>query len=128
MFENLGWPEIILLVLVGLFIFGPEKLPKAISDGMRFIRNVRQMAANATSDLGREMGKDIQLEDLHPKTFIRKHVLSDEDQSLFRNQAEDLKRELNEALRDPRKDPSWEAPAPVAEQSPVRRRFDTEAT
>ena len=39
------------------------------------------MARNATSDLSRELGTDIQLEDLHPKTFIRKHLLSEEDEA-----------------------------------------------
>ncbi|WP_211256528.1 twin-arginine translocase TatA/TatE family subunit, partial [Actinoalloteichus caeruleus] len=26
MFENIGWPELFVLLLVGLFIFGPERL------------------------------------------------------------------------------------------------------
>ncbi|GIG58321.1 hypothetical protein Lfu02_26930 [Longispora fulva] len=133
MFENLGWMEIVVLVLVGLFIFGPEKLPKAINDGLKFVRNVRAMATNATSDLSREIGTDIKLEDLNPKTFIRKHVLSDEDQSLFRNHAEDLRRELNDALKDPRKDVRMDEYVPVVAETPAStepraRKFDADAT
>lgn len=79
MFSNLSWYEIAIVLLVALFIFG-DKLPKAISDGLRMLRNLRRMARNATADLSRELGTDIQLEDLHPKTFIRKHVLSEADQ------------------------------------------------
>jgi sec-independent protein translocase protein TatB len=82
--ENLGGWEFIVIILVGLFIFGPDRLPKAISDGMRMLRNVRQMARNATGDLSRELGTDIQLEDLHPKTFLRKHVLSEDDEAALR--------------------------------------------
>ncbi len=92
MFNNLGWPEIVVLLLLGMFIFGPDKLPKAISDGVQMLRQVRRMAANATSDLSRELGTDIQLEDLHPKTFIRKHLLSEEDEQALRRPIEQLYR------------------------------------
>jgi sec-independent protein translocase protein TatB len=78
-FSNLNWPEIVLLLLLALFIFG-ERLPQAITSGLRMLRNLRRMAQNATGDLSRELGTDIRLEDLHPKTFIRKHVLSEADQ------------------------------------------------
>jgi len=82
--ENIGGWELLLMILVGLFIFGPDKLPKAISDGVQMLRQLRQMARNATGDLSRELGTDIQLEDLHPKTFLRKHVLSEEDEAALR--------------------------------------------
>ena len=55
-----------------------------ISDGLRMVRNLRNMARNATGDLSRELGTDIQLEDLHPKAFIRKHLLSEEDEQAIR--------------------------------------------
>ncbi|MDG4822641.1 preprotein translocase subunit TatB [Asanoa sp. WMMD1127] len=83
MFENLNWWEIGLLLLVALLIFG-DKLPNVISDGLRMVRNLRRMASNATGDLSRELGTDIQLEDLHPKAFIRKHLMSEEEQESLR--------------------------------------------
>jgi sec-independent protein translocase protein TatB len=82
-FDNLNWWEIGALLLVALLIFG-DRLPNVISDGLRMIRNLRNMARNATNDLSRELGTDIQLEDLHPKTFIRKHLLSEEDEAALR--------------------------------------------
>ena len=83
MFENLNWWEIGALLLLALLIFG-DRLPKVISDGLRMLRNLRDMARNATGDLSRELGTDIQLEDLHPKAFIRKHLLSEEDEQAIR--------------------------------------------
>ncbi|MGC4804587.1 preprotein translocase subunit TatB [Micromonospora sp. DT233] len=83
MFENLNWWEIVALLLLALLIFG-ERLPNVISDGLRMVRNLRAMARNATGDLSRELGTDIQLEDLHPKAFIRKHLLSEEDEQAIR--------------------------------------------
>ena len=79
MFENLNWWEIGALLMLALLIFG-DRLPVVIGDGLRMIRNLRNMARNATGDLSRELGTDIQLEDLHPKAFIRKHLLSEEDE------------------------------------------------
>ncbi|WP_229402745.1 preprotein translocase subunit TatB [Micromonospora okii] len=83
MFENLNWWEIGALLLLALLIFG-DRLPAVIGDGLRMIRNLRSMARNATTDLSRELGTDIQLEDLHPKAFIRKHLLSEEEEQAIR--------------------------------------------
>ena len=89
MFSNLNFWEFGALILLALFIFGPERLPKVISDGVRFLRNVRTMARNATNDLSRELGTEVRLEDLHPKAFIRKHLLSEEEEAQLRRPFED---------------------------------------
>lgn len=83
MLDNLNWWEIAALLLLALLIFG-DRLPNVINDGLRMVRNLRAMARNATGDLSRELGTDIQLEDLHPKAFIRKHLLSEEDEQAIR--------------------------------------------
>jgi len=103
LFENLNWWEIGALLMLALLIFG-ERLPKVISDGLRMLRGLRAMAQNATSDLGRELGTDIQLQDLHPKAFIRKHLLSEEDEEALRKPLQglldDVKSDLNGVKRD----------------------------
>ncbi len=96
MFENLGWMEIAALALLGLFILGPERLPKAIADGARLLRTVRTMARNATSELREELGTDIELEDLHPKTFVRKHLLSEDDEQALTKPLRDAMRDFDE--------------------------------
>lgn len=83
MLENLNWWEISALLLLALLIFG-DRLPHVIADGLRMLKNLRKMARNATGDLSRELGTDIQLEDLHPKAFIRKHLLSEEEEEAIR--------------------------------------------
>jgi sec-independent protein translocase protein TatB len=88
-FENLNWWEIGALLLLALLIFG-ERLPKVIGDGLRMLRGLRAMAQNATNDLSRELGTDIQLQDLHPKAFIRKHLLSEEDEASIRKPLQGL--------------------------------------
>lgn len=85
MLDNLGGMEIVVLLLVALFIIGPERLPKVLQSVRNGIRKVRRMASNATADISREVGHDIDITDLHPKTFIRKHVLSEADEEALKN-------------------------------------------
>jgi sec-independent protein translocase protein TatB len=143
MFENLNWWEIGALLLLALLIFG-ERLPKVIGDGLRMLRGLRAMAQNATSDLSRELGTDIQLQDLHPKAFIRKHLLSEEDEAAIRKPLqglfEDVKQDLNgvrdeiasvATKADPRTPLETPAPGAVAPAEPSKAlggRFDLDAT
>jgi sec-independent protein translocase protein TatB len=103
MFENLNWWEIVALLMLALLIFG-ERLPKVIGDGLRMLRGLRAMAQNATTDLSRELGTDIQLQDLHPKAFIRKHLLSEDDEQAIRKPLqglfEDVKSDINGVKAD----------------------------
>jgi sec-independent protein translocase protein TatB len=121
--------EIIGLALLGLFIFGPDRLPKVIADGMRLLRGLRTMARNATSDLSRELGTDVRIEDLHPKTFIRKHLLSEEDEANLRRPFDDVARDVRGIASDVdgglRRRPTDDLP-----EQPGRHRdlYDTDAT
>jgi sec-independent protein translocase protein TatB len=136
--ENLdGW-KLLVLALLGIFIFGPDKLPKAISDGVRMLRTVRDMARNATGDLSRELGTDIQLEDLHPKTLIRKHLLSEEDERALRKPLEDLYQDVQSDLKGISNEvksvtESVNSPSTAAVSSPTpvmarQHAFDADAT
>ena len=73
-----GW-KIGLLLLLGIFLFGPERLPKIVGDALRIVRVARRMARDAAADVSREIGVDLSVEDLHPKTFLRKHLLGPDD-------------------------------------------------
>ena len=129
MFSNLNWWEIMGLALLGLFIFGPERLPKVIGDGARMLRGLRNMARSATNDLSRELGTDVSLEDLHPKTFIRKHLLSEEEEAQLRRPFDDLSRDMRTITSDVnsvgRSGPS--TPADQAPDSGRHRRDDYDA-
>jgi len=72
--------EFLGLAVVALLVLGPDKLPKFAADAARFIRQVRRMANTAREDVRRELGPELQgisLDDLNPKTALRKHVLDD---------------------------------------------------
>lgn len=95
MFDINGW-EFLVLILLGLFIFGPERLPKLVGDAARTIRQLRAMARNATSELSESLGTEVALEDLNPKTFVRKHLLSEEDERVLRRPFEDAFAQIRE--------------------------------
>lgn len=128
MFDNLNVWEFGALLLLALLIFG-ERLPKVISDGMRMLRNLRAMATNATGDLSRELGTDIRLEDLNPKTFMRKHLLSEEDEAALRKPLQglfdDVKSDANQIKHAVDLDTPIDKPA--TSSSPATRTYD-EAT
>lgn len=128
MLDNLGWAEILGLLLVALFVLGPERLPKVIGDVLRGLRKLRQMARNATSDLSRELGTDVQLEDLHPKTFLRKHVLSEEDEELLKRPLTDLYSDVTEVAKEADLRGPTDTGADTGSNGHKPARFDADAT
>ncbi|GAA1277782.1 hypothetical protein GCM10009677_34830 [Sphaerisporangium rubeum] len=77
---GLGWAEVLALVVIALLVLGPEKLPQAAAQAGRALRQIRQMATNARNDLQDNLGPEFanfDPTDLHPKNFVRKHLLSD---------------------------------------------------
>ena len=122
MLDNISGWEIGALLLIAFLIFG-DRLPTVISDGLRMLRNLRDMARNATGDLSRELGTDIRLEDLHPKTLIRKHLLSEEDEAALRKPLQGIYHDLRSDLtgvRDELKDAASAADPRSAVRSVVR--------
>jgi sec-independent protein translocase protein TatB len=83
---DVGAPEMVALVILAIVIFGPEKLPKMIGDVVRTLRKFREFSSSARADLKKELGpefQDMHLEDLNPKTFVRKNLMGDGDGDEF---------------------------------------------
>jgi sec-independent protein translocase protein TatB len=74
---DVGAPELLLLVVIAVILFGPEKLPEFARKAARLIRYVRNLAGNAQQQLSQELGTDVDLRDLNPKAFVQKHLLDD---------------------------------------------------
>src|SRR3954451_6168359 len=83
MFGQLGWGEILVILLVGLFVFGPERLPGVARDAGKMLRQLRAMANGVRDDIRTELGPevaDLDLASLNPRTFVAKHLLGDDDE------------------------------------------------
>ncbi|ORX07513.1 Sec-independent protein translocase protein TatB [Mycolicibacillus trivialis] len=93
MFANVGWGEILVLIVVGLVVLGPERLPGAIRWTADAARQARDYLTNASSQLREEMGPDFddlrqplselqKLRGMTPRAALTKHLF-DGDDSLF---------------------------------------------
>jgi sec-independent protein translocase protein TatB len=88
---DVGLPEIALLLLAALFVFGPERLPKVAAQAARVLRQLRDMAAGARSDLDQAIGPELRdlgvtadlgkLRDLQPKRALSRMLFDPDDES-----------------------------------------------
>jgi sec-independent protein translocase protein TatB len=81
---GIGWPELFVIMAIGLIVVGPERLPKYAEDTGRLLRQLRRMAQDATVDLKAELGPEMadlnlsDLRDLHPKRMVQKYLFEDD--------------------------------------------------
>ena len=81
MFDALGWGEIGVLLLLALFVFGPEQLPGLAKEAGAFLRKTKATLRGLTDDLKTELGPevgDLDLASLHPKRFVA-DLMRDDD-------------------------------------------------
>jgi sec-independent protein translocase protein TatB len=132
MFANVGWGEMLVLVVVGLVVLGPERLPGAIRWSAAALRQARDYLSGVTTQLREDIGPEFdnlreplselqKLRGMTPRAALTKHLL-DGDDSLFTG---NFDRPTLSAAAQPVAPPSV-APAepPVAGPAP----FDTDAT
>jgi sec-independent protein translocase protein TatB len=151
-FFDIGPFELVTIVLLGVIVFGPDKLPKLIQDLGAMIRKLREFSDSAKADLRKELGpefKDFEFEDLNPKTFVRKNLLENDSLGLKDLRSSlDLKEEVSavsDAVRESsatvrgagERTPAAPAPAPVNGSGILSKRpaadgdlppFDADAT
>jgi len=129
MFANVGWGEMLVLVIAGLVILGPERLPGAIRWTSSALRQVRDYISGATSQLREDLGPEFEdlreplselnkLRGMTPRAALTKHLL-DGDDSLFTGKFD-----------DPVTPPVRPVTPPVAAtpEPPATTPFDTDAT
>ncbi len=96
MFANVGWGEMLLLLVIGLVVLGPERLPGAIRWTTGAIRQARDYLSGATSQLREELGPEFddlrqplselqKLRGMSPRAALTKHLLDGDDSWLTGN-------------------------------------------
>ncbi len=141
MFANVGWGEMLVLVVVGLVILGPERLPGAIRWTATALRQARDYLSGVTTQLREDIGPEFDdlrgpISELHklrgmsPRAALTKHLLDGDDSFLTGN----FDRPLNGTPAKP-VEPSGPpeaatgGPPPAAGQHAFDRTpFDTDAT
>ena len=134
MFANVGWGEMLVLVIAGLVILGPERLPGAIRWTAGAVRQARDYISGATSQLRQDLGPEFddlreplselqKLRGMTPRAALTKHLL-DGDDSIFTGRF-DTPSTPEKPQTPPEKPQSGPGPADTA---PGPTRFDPDAT
>jgi sec-independent protein translocase protein TatB len=87
-FDSVGWGEILVLIVAGLFILGPERLPAAAAWTGKAIRQVREFATGARDQLRGELGPEFDelrkpleelrgLRNFNPRTAVTRTLFDD---------------------------------------------------
>ena len=135
MFANVGWGEMLLLVVAGLVILGPERLPGAIRWTSGAVRQARDYLSGATSQLRQDLGPEFddlreplselqKLRGMTPRAALTKHLLDGDDSFLTGNFDKPVK-PVSPDAPTPAPDP---APPVNGSEPPAGIRFDSDAT
>lgn len=79
---DVGPAEFLVLAIVGIFVFGPDRLPEVARQAAKLLRSARTTLASARTQLSDELGpefSDLDLRDLNARSLIQKHLLDDLD-------------------------------------------------
>jgi sec-independent protein translocase protein TatB len=93
MFSDVGFGEVVVLLLVAILVVGPERLPRYAAEAGRMLRRLRDVAKGAQENLRTELGPDfadVDIRDLHPRRFVQKHLFDDDDEPVGRGRVEAL--------------------------------------
>jgi sec-independent protein translocase protein TatB len=77
---DINGPEFVLLLVIAVILFGPERLPDLARKAARLLRYLRTAAGSAQQQLSKELGpefENVDFRDLNPKAFVQKHLLDD---------------------------------------------------
>ena len=102
---DINAPEFVLLIVLAIILFGPERLPDLARKAARLIRYVRTMASSAQEQLSKELGpefENVDLRDLNPRTFVQKHLLDDVEPIIadVKSEITDVGRTVNSSTKD----------------------------
>ncbi len=111
-----GW-ELMILVVVGIVILGPERLPEYAAKLAKLVRQVRDMAQNARSQLKDQMGpefEDVNWRQYDPRQYdprrIVREALMDQSEEPDKPRS-GVMAEPNQPIHDATKPTPWDADA-----------------
>ncbi|MGH3302840.1 MAG: sec-independent translocase [Streptosporangiaceae bacterium] len=80
MLLDLNFTKLLVLGVVALIVFGPERLPAIAAQAGRALREMRKLLDGAKSELQENLGpefSDFDIADLNPRHFVRKHLVDE---------------------------------------------------
>ena len=74
---GIGLPELMVIIVVAVIVFGPDRLPEFARQAGRLVRQIRQFTNAARDDIRNELGPEFavfELTDLDPRRAMRKYI------------------------------------------------------
>ena len=134
MFANIGWGEMLVLVIAGLVILGPERLPGAIRWTSSTLRQARDYISGATSQLRDDLGPEFddlreplsqlnKLRGMTPRAALTKHLLDGDDSIFSGNFDTPTEKPVSDGAPTPATPPPAQPETP-----PAKTPYDSDAT
>jgi sec-independent protein translocase protein TatB len=94
-FLDLNFTKLLVLGVIALIVFGPDRLPAMAAQAGRAVRELRKLMDGAKSELQENLGPEfsqLDLADLNPRHFVRKHLVEEiTGDGVIRNAFADVK-------------------------------------
>jgi sec-independent protein translocase protein TatB len=138
MFANVGWGEMLVLLVAGLVILGPERLPGAIRWTTGTLKQAREYLSGATSQLRQDLGPEFEdlrqplselqkLRGMTPRAALTKHLLDGDDSFLTGNFEKPVEKPVSPGGPTPNVTPN-SSPGSTPAEPPASTPFDSDAT
>jgi sec-independent protein translocase protein TatB len=138
MFANVGRGEMLVLLVAGLVILGPERLPGAIRWTTGTLKQAREYLSGATSQLRQDLGPEFEdlrqplselqkLRGMTPRAALTKHLLDGDDSFLTGNFEKPVEKPVSPGGPTPNMTPNSSANSTPVEP-PASTPFDSDAT
>jgi sec-independent protein translocase protein TatB len=101
---GIGLPELMVIIVVAVIVFGPDRLPEFARQAGRLVRQIRQFTNAARDDIRNELGPefaDFELTDLDPRRAMRKYIQDAWDETADAEPARPGQRPLTEGELPP---------------------------
>lgn len=113
---DVSFSELVLILVVGLLVFGPEKLPEVIRTTTRWIAKMRSGFTQVRNEIEREAGLDELKREIHNQSIIDSFKDVQNDLRGARRELEQLPYDVSDIVQRNEHHPSA---APAADTTPA---------
>lgn len=120
---DVSFSELILILVVGLLVFGPEKLPEVIRTSSMWIAKIKRTFTQMRTEIEREMGVDELKRDLHNNAIMQNLRDVQNDLQNTRQELQRLPYDVSDVVQRANSNVTTNSPesadrsAPIANQS-----------
>jgi sec-independent protein translocase protein TatB len=79
---NLGFGELLAIVVIGLLVFGPERLPGVARDAGRALRQMRTMLTGVQRELQDQLGPELaefDVASMDPRQMVQQALMAEDE-------------------------------------------------